>query len=57
MNAISKIKAKTTIAGRRADKVNGGWLGTTVLIHGEDASAFDAFAARIRRGPEAGERH
>jgi hypothetical protein len=48
MNAISKTKAKTTIAARRADKVNGGWLGTTVLIPGEDASDFDGFAARIR---------
>ena len=48
MTAISKTKAKTTIADRRANKVNDGWLGTTVLIPGEDASAFDAFAARIR---------
>jgi hypothetical protein len=47
MTAISKTKATTTIAGR-ANKVSDGWLGTTVLIHGEDASAFDAFAARIR---------
>jgi hypothetical protein len=47
MTAISKTKAPTTIAGR-ANKVSDGWLGTTVLIHGEDASAFDAFAARIR---------
>jgi hypothetical protein len=48
MTAISKTKATTTISDRRADKVSDGWLGTTVLIHGEDASAFDAFAARIR---------
>jgi hypothetical protein len=47
MTTVSKTKAKTPIAGR-ANKVSDGWLGTTVLIHGEDASAFDAFAARIR---------
>ena len=48
MTTISKTKATTTSAGRRPNKVNGGWLGTTVLIHGEDATAFDTFAARIR---------
>jgi hypothetical protein len=47
MTAISKTKATTTIAGR-ANKVSDGWLGTTVLIHGENASDFDGFAARIR---------
>ncbi len=49
MTAISKTKATTTIAGRRPNKVNGGWLGTTVLIHGEDATAFDTFAAASAR--------
>jgi hypothetical protein len=47
MTEISKTKAKTPIAGR-ANKVSNGWLGTTVLIHGENASDFDGFAARIR---------
>ena len=48
MNAISKIKPNATRAGKRAAKSNAGWLGTPVLIHGEDAAAFDQFADRIR---------
>jgi hypothetical protein len=47
MTTISKNKATTTVAGR-ANKVSNGWLGTTVLIPGENASDFDGFAARIR---------
>ena len=48
MNAISKIKPNAIRAGKRAAKSNAGWLGTPVLIPGEDASAFDQFADRIR---------
>ena len=48
MNAISKIKPNATRAGKRAAKSNAGWLGTPVLIPGEDAAAFDQFADRIR---------
>ena len=48
MNAISKIKPNATRADTRADKTNAGWLGTPVLIPGEDPMAFDQFAARIR---------
>lgn len=48
MTAISKINAKNTKAGKVADKGSSGWLGRPVLIPGEDASAFDEFADRIR---------
>ena len=48
MTAVSKTKAKMTIADTGAHKGSGGWLGTPVLIPGEDASAFEEFAARIR---------
>ena len=48
MNAISKIKANATRANKGAAKSNAGWLGTPVLIPGEDAAAFDEFAERIR---------
>ncbi|MEO8686376.1 MAG: hypothetical protein ABI414_16230, partial [Devosia sp.] len=46
MNAISKTKAKTT--DKRAAKGCDGWLGTPVLIPGEDAIAFAQFANQIR---------
>ena len=48
MTAVSKTTAKTTIADRAANKVSGGWLGTPVLIPGEDATAFGQFSDRIR---------
>ena len=48
MTAISKIKPKATQAAPGAAKTKGGWLGTPVLIPGEDASAFEQFADRIR---------
>jgi hypothetical protein len=48
MTAVSKNNAKITKADRGADKGSGGWLGTPVLIPGEDASAFGEFANRIR---------
>ena len=48
MNAISKIKANATRANKGAAKSNASWLGTPVLIPGEDAAAFDEFAERIR---------
>lgn len=48
MNDISKTKGKITIADRETDKVSDGWLGTPVLIPGEDAMAFGEFANRIR---------
>ena len=47
MNAVSKIKSKVTSADKQVSK-DVGWLGTPVLIPGEDAIAFDEFAARIR---------
>ena len=54
MPNISKITPKVTPAGATAPPVGvpvyttkAGWLGTTVLIPGEDASGFEAFAARI----------
>ena len=48
MNAVSTIKAKTPSANRQADTSIDGWLGTPVLIPGEDPIAFHQFAARIR---------
>ena len=39
---------KTTIADRQPNKGSDGWLGTPVLIPGEDATAFEQFADRIR---------
>src|SRR5688572_26744257 len=48
MTAISKIKPKATPAAPGANKTKGGWLGTPVLIPGEDATAFGEFAERIR---------
>ena len=52
MAAIAKIKTKTktrtALADTGADKGSGGWLGTPVLIPGEDATAFGTFADRIR---------
>jgi hypothetical protein len=48
MTAVSKTTTKTTTAPRGAPKAKGGWLGTPVLIPGEDANAFDQFADRIR---------
>ena len=48
MNAVSTIKAKTPSANRQAAKSTDGWLGTPVLIPGEDPMAFEQFAARIR---------
>ena len=48
MNAISNIKSAVTSADTRANTDNGAWLGTPVLIPGEDAIAFDLFAGRIR---------
>ena len=47
MTVVSKTKGKITIADRRANKGRDGWLGKPVLIPGEDAIAFDQFAARI----------
>ena len=48
MKAVSKTNAKITIADKRADKGSASWLGTPVLIPGEDAVAFGEFADRIR---------
>lgn len=48
MNVIAKTKNKTTSADKGAPKGSGGWLGTPVLIPGEDATAFEQFADRIR---------
>ena len=55
MKAISKITPNATPAGATAppagrppNTTKAGWLGTTVLIPGEDASDFEEFAARIR---------
>ena len=48
MNAISKIKPNATRAKTRAGTTNAGWLGTPVLIPGEDATVFDQFADRVR---------
>jgi hypothetical protein len=48
MNTLSKIKPKATAAATGANMTKGGWLATPVLIPGEDASAFKAFAQRIR---------
>jgi hypothetical protein len=47
MKAVSKNKAKSTIAAQ-PNKGGGGWLGTPVLIPGENAMAFNEFATRIR---------
>jgi hypothetical protein len=48
MTAISKIKPKAPQAAPSANITKRGWLGTPVLIPGEDATAFDEFANRIR---------
>jgi hypothetical protein len=48
MNVIAKTKNKTTSADKGAPNGSGGWLGTPVLIPGEDATAFEQFADRIR---------
>ena len=48
MTAISKIKPKARQAAPGAAKTNGGWLPSPVLIPGENATAFDEFADRIR---------
>ena len=48
MSIVSNTKSKTTSVDKRAAKGSGSWLGTPVLIPGEDAMAFGQFADRIR---------
>ena len=52
-----RSKPRPQAQTRQADKSTDGWLGTPVLIPGEDAIAFEQFAARIRAALQAVERH
>jgi hypothetical protein len=48
MNAISKTNVRNKSPNSSVDKASKGWLGSPVLIPGEDAGEYDQFAERIR---------